>query len=175
MNETLKIMPAQRATRRGFTLIELMIVIVVISILVAIAIPLFLRNRINANEASAISSMRTISTAQSVFRQQTIRDDNGDGAGDFGTLTDLAVPLVSGAPPFIDSSLGSGVKSGYLFSIEIVPGTNIKEPRYSAFAIPGAYAKTGIRNFYIDEQGVVRFTVGEAGKATLGVDSPPLN
>lgn len=175
MNIATRIRCSRRPARRGFTLIELMIVIVIISILVAIAIPLFLRNRMTANEASAIGAMRTISTAQAVFRQQTIRDDDGNGDGDFGTLAELSTPTNPGSPPFIDDALGSGVKSGYLFTIEVVAGAPNVEPHYSAIAIPGAYAKTGIRNFYVDEQGTLRFTMGPGGQATLGPDSPPIN
>lgn len=160
--------------RRGFTLIELVIVLVVISILAVIAIPIFLRQRIHANEGSAIGSMRTLVTSQVSFRAQKIRDDDDSGDGDYGTLDELANPP-SGGQPFIDDVLGSGVKSGYVFEVLVIPGDGSTEAAFSAVALPQVYNRTGIRNFYADQEGVIRFTVGESEQGDLGPDSPPVN
>ena len=85
----------------GFTLIELMIVVAIIGIIVAITVPAFLTSRMNANETSAIASLRMISTSQTGFLAAGLRDDNVDGQADYGTLTQLGDGTLSGEP-FID-------------------------------------------------------------------------
>lgn len=161
--------------RHGFTLIELMIVVVVIIVIAAISIPLLIRQRMASNETSAIAALRTISTSQAVFRNSTTRDDNLDGIGDYGTLAELGASPAPGTPGLIDRVLADGIKSGYEFEIEVFPGTDADpEPRFSAFAFPIAYNRSGVRNFYVDQENVIRFTIGEANAGSLGPASPPV-
>jgi len=147
---------------KGFTLIELMIVVAVIAIIAAIAIPNLLRSRMSANEAGAIGALRTISNAEVQFQSGGFIDADGDNVGDFaplgpvGVVGTLANPI-AGTEPFVDNVLGSGLKSGYTFTV--VPGNAGQgDEAYVATADPVNPGRTGTRRFYLDESGVIRFT-----------------
>ena len=157
----------------GFTLIELMIVVAIIAIIAAIAIPNLLRSRMSANEAGAAGAMRTISTGEVAFQTAGFVDNDGDGVGDYGTLAQLANPDGGGAtPPFIDSVLGGGAKHGYNFAVNVTFGAPAAMPAYTCTATPAAAGRTGYRQYFVDESGVIRYT---SDGTAVGAASPPLN
>lgn len=129
-------------SKRGFTLVEIMIVVAIIALLAAIAIPNLLRARHNANEAAAISALRSLSTAMESFR----------AAQTPPTYPASLAALSNATPPYIDATLASGTKQGYLFAY--TSGTNT----YSVGANPQVTNTTGTRVFFVNESGVIRLT-----------------
>lgn len=156
----------------GFTMIELILVIEIIVILLLLAWPQLRRSYMSARENSAVGSMRTISTGQTTYKTACFRDDDGNGDGDYGTLAQLENPDGAGATPaLIDSTLATGFKSGYVFTITVNPGGGGVPPSYSCTAIPLKPGETGYKMFYVDETGLIRCTTD--GTA-VGPTSTPL-
>lgn len=86
----------------GFTLIELMIVVAIIAIIASIAIPKLLAARLSANEAAAVSTLRSISSAQAQIQSSGAIDTDADGSGEYGYFAELA-----GSVPMRVSNLGA--------------------------------------------------------------------
>jgi type IV pilus assembly protein PilA len=156
----------------GFTLIELMIVVAIIAIIAAIAIPSLLRSRMAANEAAALGSLRQITTGQVSYQAAVYEDANGDGLGDYaGDLNDLASPPGPGdAEGFIDEVLAGGEKQGYSFTLAAVAGGAAVPPSFTVNADPQVAGTTGIRQFFVNQSGVIRFNIGGPASA----DDPPV-
>lgn len=132
--------------RRGFTLVEIMIVVAIIALLAAIAIPNLLRARVNANETAAIAAMRTISTALESYR----------AAQPTPSYPDALADLSSATPPYIDSTLSGAVdaataRQGYYYTY-VQSSAN----QYTLNAAPAVPNTTGTRYFFVDESGVIR-------------------
>ncbi|MBK8304209.1 MAG: prepilin-type N-terminal cleavage/methylation domain-containing protein [Chloracidobacterium sp.] len=140
--------------QKGFSLIELLIVVVIIGIIAAIAIPNLLASRRSANEGSAISALRTIHGAQATYGA-TLGGGNFAGDTVFGSsvgLTALASANI------VDSTIGTGIKSGYRFQTGSRPASASTPASYCASAAPttaSGVTQTGSRRFGVITEGTL--------------------
>lgn len=142
---------------RGFSLIELLIVVAIILVIAAIAIPNFMRSRIAANESASVQNMRNITTANVVYSSTY-------GVGYASTLATLGPPPGSGQPgqtnaELIDDVLATGTKSGYTYSYTPGNPVNGVVDSFQLTASPVTPGVTGNRYFYTDDSGVIRQNV----------------
>jgi type IV pilus assembly protein PilA len=160
-----------RRHQKGFSLIELLIVVAIILIIAAIAIPNLLRSRMAANEASAVGSLRTIDTAEMTY--STTYPDLGYAnlANLGGTAANCAgttYASVANACLIDDVLATAAVKSGYTFTATAAGGPPAVS--YTSLAVPSAPGQSGQRSFCSDQSGVIRYNAG--GAACDNTDSP---
>ena len=158
--------------KRGFSLIELLIVVAIILIIAAIAIPNLLRSRIAANEASAVGSLRTLNTAEITYNTTYPNVGFACSLSSLGPVSGGG-SVSSSAAGLIDANLASGVKSGYdftLLSSNCAPAGGIKTT-YDYSANPISAGVTGQRYFCTDPSGVIQYKAGAAFTDASGLCS----
>jgi len=163
-----------RKGQKGFSLIELLIVVAIILIIAAIAIPSLLRSKIAANEASCVASLRTINTALVTYASNYPSvPAAGPNCGYPPNLSNLKPgnPAVATAADLLDSVLGAVnpiIKSGYNITYtEVGVDANGCGTTYTCTCVPQTVGTTGQRAFFTDQSGVLHFnTTGAAPLVT---------
>lgn len=151
-----------RRSERGFTLVEIMIVVAIIALLAAIAIPNVLRGRTSANEAAAIGNTRALLSGLEMYRSVNNAYPGPDNAAftaamytaanpDFGPPSFLATMTVQGyAYTFTSTNAAGGACTTAAFDCAL----------YTLSAAPGTWGTTGVRSFVTDDTGVIRHCTG---------------
>lgn len=150
----------QRNHEAGFTLIELLIVMSVMLILMTLAVPQLLKLRKQANETSAIQSVRTIGQAQLQYNANYPSHGFACSLATLGGQPNAGAPSAEAAQ-LIPPDLTTGQKAGYTFNITNCSKVTINNQdmytSYTITAVPQSIGKTGDRGFCADENNTIRF------------------
>ena len=169
-----------RKAVEGFTLVEVMIVVSIIALLGTLAVPNVIRARVNADEAAAMETMRTLSSVLESFRSAvTPASYPGPGVSAGGVAVTGLAGLAALVPPYIDTALGGSRRQGYAFiyvpgPIRMVTFGGVNYNVYDTYTIlgnPVVAGITGNRGFFMDQTGVLRAAgVAPAGPNDMAVE-----
>ena len=136
--------------RKGFTLIEIMVVIAMITILSGVVIPNLLRARLSANETAAISALRLISSSCHTYYDTVFPNAHPIGLTTLSNITPPYIPqhLAEAKGPLINQLYYHGYYFDYIF---------ISNDRFVVIAWPQQFGGSGSRNFFVDESTTIRF------------------
>ena len=135
----------KRFSDQGFSLVELLIVVLIIGIIAQMAIPHLMRSKLAANEASAITTVRSVLNAETLY-VTTI------GSGKYASMGSLVTGML------VDTVVGSSTKDGYVFAISL----GAADASFVIDARPTGYLNSGIRSFFSDETAVIRYTTADS-------------
>ena len=160
-----------RTDERGFSLIELLIVVAIILIIAAIAIPNLLRSKMSANEASAGGAMRIFISCAITYQ------GSNPNVGFSDTIVELG-PVSGGGNGCLDPVLtaaanGGAPKSGYLFTYLPLNNVGGVNTGFSVTAFPVRCARTGTRTFFVDDTAILRFENDASANCPLAMETSP--
>jgi type IV pilus assembly protein PilA len=150
---------------RGFSLLEMLIIVAIILVIAALAVPNLLRSKMSANEASAVSSLRTLNSACVSY------STTWTGFPLALSYLGPGKPPTTTAADLVDSVLAAGTKAGYTITYVSGPPIGGQVRTYTLSASPSVVGQTGSRYFFTDQTGVIRQNMG----ATATSSSTPLN
>ncbi|PIQ83740.1 MAG: hypothetical protein COV75_05885 [Candidatus Omnitrophica bacterium CG11_big_fil_rev_8_21_14_0_20_63_9] len=158
-----------RRSERGFTLVEIMIVVAIIALLAAIAIPNVLRGRTSANESAAIGNTRALLSGLEMFRSVNNAYPGPDSAAFTAAMYTNATPDFG--PPNFLASLAGVQGYNYTFTSTQAGGGACTTAAfdcalYTLSTVPANWGNTGVRSFVTDETGVIRHCTGTAAGQT---------
>ncbi|MHC4515919.1 MAG: DUF2950 family protein [Planctomycetota bacterium] len=186
---------------RGFSLVELMVVVAVIAIIASITVPSYIHSRATANEAAVVGTLKAIATAEMRFKSQGVLDQNNNAAHEYAGLSELSgvadlrgggndrvsPPLLSGSLGAVDTA-GRVVKHGYYFALYLPdPGGNglpetaaglgavdpdMAENYWTCLAWPARQNASGRVTFFVNQQGEILKTGVARYSGTTNVPAP---
>ena len=160
-------MPARQIPLRGFSLVEMLMVVAVILLIAAITVPNLLRARERANEAAAVASVRAINIAETMYYNAYPLVGYAGSLADLGSGgSSCESTSPSNACILMDNTLTSGLKSGYTF--DLASDGQIPSQGYTLTASPQSGPASGRCSFFSDQTGTI--SAGTSGGSRLSVD-----
>jgi len=165
----------KRLVKRGFTLVEIMIVVAIIALLAAIAIPNVLRGRTTANESAAVGNLRALVSSLEMYRSVNnvypvtanwMTDMYTTPNPDFGPPSFAHVMDNTACP----TGAASSCTQGYRYNFQSAAGVV-----YNISATPDNIGNTGTRSFFVDDSGVIRHCLSAGAGVTATVTDPTID